>query len=904
MAVSPDLYRSLSQSSRRALGFAAAAAGHREGKADAEVGPADLLVGLLLSHAVEDGEARVLLTHFGLTARDVLPLDYPAISADELRRRSAGLSIDAAPRMEQDVEAALQWSRGKEVSLRHVLGGLIAGTATPSPLILRLMERLEAAGTSLTELSREYTNWLATTDSGTPTQETAGAGLRKMLDDKLPRRAVDVPAYAADRVGDGDDLIGIRREVDAFAYLLVSKAQHPPLAVGLFGDWGSGKSFFMDAVHARIATIEAQIKDRPQAEVPFWKEVRQIRFNAWEYVQGSLWASLIDHIFRKLDGKHLDLVKTREDELVAARDEASEREKDQKEERERLADEVVTQQKAVQEAEEARTSELQKARAEHALRTQSALTKLSAEQLAGEDGAALAAAVLDVRAEFARGRGLLGAYWTPWRIVLATLIGLAVPAVAFAADQLGLPPAVSLLGGLSALVPAVTSLLRSSAAWMEKELNELERSARELAELERALDETVETKRAKLERSEVKLAVVKSAELAAGAEAASLATEIKDLTPGRVLGEFLQRRSSSDDYRRHLGLLARVREDLGNLESLVKENNRTSAEPKPGAPPNRIILYIDDLDRCSPEKVVEVLEAVHLLLAFELFVVVVAVDSRWLTSALTDELKALRNGQANGHRATPQDYLEKIFQLPFWVQPLSAEGRRSLVHGLLEGSVRTNGGNGGVLENNGHGLHVGPREEELLTAMLSRRGANPRLDAHVLAMTAEDLRFMESLSPLLGDTPRRVKRFVNVTQLLLALPPSLELDARIPPDRAVVAFLAAVNSGLPGLAPVLFDAVKDTPTRSLLEAVTQLSRVPEHERTRLKNWLGTPETAVWANLPLERLAARLDVVRRLTFDSLPEQLACSARQPPQSVDAAPGEGRPLVARDAVDSDRL
>ncbi len=38
---------------------------------------------------------------------------------------------------------------------------------------------------------------------------------------------------------------------------------------------------------------------------------------------------------------------------------------------------------------------------------------------------------------------------------------------------------------------------------------------------------------------------------------------------------------------------------------------------------DRIVLYIDDLDRCPEVKVVEVLQAVHLLLAYPLFVVVV-----------------------------------------------------------------------------------------------------------------------------------------------------------------------------------------------------------------------------------------------------------------------------------------
>ena len=49
---------------------------------------------------------------------------------------------------------------------------------------------------------------------------------------------------------------------------------------------------------------------------------------------------------------------------------------------------------------------------------------------------------------------------------------------------------------------------------------------------------------------------------------------------------------------------------------------------------DRIVLYIDDLDRCPPRRVVEMLEAIHLLLAVRLFVVVVAVDPRWLLRAI------------------------------------------------------------------------------------------------------------------------------------------------------------------------------------------------------------------------------------------------------------------------------
>ena len=50
----------------------------------------------------------------------------------------------------------------------------------------------------------------------------------------------------------------------------------------------------------------------------------------------------------------------------------------------------------------------------------------------------------------------------------------------------------------------------------------------------------------------------------------------------------------------------------------------------------RIVLYIDDLDRCPSGQVVKVLEAVSLLFGFPLFVVG-AVDSRWLVHSLRHE---------------------------------------------------------------------------------------------------------------------------------------------------------------------------------------------------------------------------------------------------------------------------
>src|SRR5215471_7494323 len=70
-----------------------------------------------------------------------------------------------------------------------------------------------------------------------------------------------------------------------------------PLAVGLFGNWGSGKSFFMALMQERIDELATLAADgRPEAW-PFCREVRQVRFNAWHYVDANLWASLAATLF-------------------------------------------------------------------------------------------------------------------------------------------------------------------------------------------------------------------------------------------------------------------------------------------------------------------------------------------------------------------------------------------------------------------------------------------------------------------------------------------------------------------------------------------------------------------------------------------------------------------------------
>ena len=58
----------------------------------------------------------------------------------------------------------------------------------------------------------------------------------------------------------------------------------------------------MNAIKNRINSItnDCQVVCKPQREVPFWKNIVQIEFNAWHYADSNLWASLVEHVFRNL----------------------------------------------------------------------------------------------------------------------------------------------------------------------------------------------------------------------------------------------------------------------------------------------------------------------------------------------------------------------------------------------------------------------------------------------------------------------------------------------------------------------------------------------------------------------------------------------------------------------------
>ena len=100
MQLQETVWGELSQSSKKALRWAAAMArvrAHRAGQSvdEAHADESDLLVGIMLSHPGRS-EPRQLLAHVGASAADVLPADYP-VPGKDLERYGAEIPVTNPP---------------------------------------------------------------------------------------------------------------------------------------------------------------------------------------------------------------------------------------------------------------------------------------------------------------------------------------------------------------------------------------------------------------------------------------------------------------------------------------------------------------------------------------------------------------------------------------------------------------------------------------------------------------------------------------------------------------------------------------------------------------------------------------------------------------------------------------
>ncbi|MFZ0751902.1 MAG: P-loop NTPase fold protein, partial [Pyrinomonadaceae bacterium] len=105
------------------------------------------------------------------------------------------------------------------------------------------------------------------------------------------------------------------------------------------------------------------------------------------------------------------------------------------------------------------------------------------------------------------------------------------------------------------------------------------------------------------------------------------------------------------NYREQMGFQHRVKDDLRFVYQFLCKRRKNC----------RLVIYIDDLDRCSEGKIMELLQAINLILASCEFFVFVGMDTEMIYRAIGSHYKE------NMPDRFAENYLRKIIQISFYL---------------------------------------------------------------------------------------------------------------------------------------------------------------------------------------------------------------------------------------------
>ena len=119
----------------------------------------------------------------------------------------------------------------------------------------------------------------------------------------------------------------------------------------------------------------------------------------------------------------------------------------------------------------------------------------------------------------------------------------------------------------------------------------------------------------------------------------------------------------------------------------------------------KVVIFVDDLDRCLPDKALLLLESIKLVLAQKGFVFVIAVDRKVIESYLEKRYREEFN--VREYRADGMSYMDKIVQLPLYL-PHHHARFHNYIHSLLRrDAFKRDPGVGKVLDSLTEVLAVG-----------------------------------------------------------------------------------------------------------------------------------------------------------------------------------------------------
>ena len=227
------------------------------------------------------------------------------------------------------------------------------------------------------------------------------------------------------------------------------------------------------------------------------------------------------------------------------------------------------------------------------------------------------------------------------------------------------------------------------------------------------------------------------------------------------------------NYRERIGFLADFEDDLRTVVDVATDNGKRT-----------LVIFIDDLDRCSVGRAVEVMEAINLFLDQKHCVFVIGMDSRTVAASIEaryEKLKTLLDADTPQGLAFGRRFLEKIIQINFRIPPAND----STFFSLIETSLNFNQAateakpTASVQQRATSALRdqVADANTSIASAAQQVAARDPSLPQAALQEAAQQIleeqfdnltevkEAVAGVVKYLGYNPRRVKRFINLFRL-------------------------------------------------------------------------------------------------------------------------------------------
>jgi hypothetical protein len=255
-------------------------------------------------------------------------------------------------------------------------------------------------------------------------------------------------------------------------------------------------------------------------------------------------------------------------------------------------------------------------------------------------------------------------------------------------------------------------------------------------------------------------------------------------------------------------------ERLGFQHEVIRDLQFSKRWLTDHSPTSRVVVMVDDLDRCSDDKTVELLQAINVVLAGSGLYVLIGLDGDVVRRAVYRHYAGDEEKLDERHRLPPdfaEDYLRKIIQFSIHLPASSVGERMRFLDGLLRPHVP-------------QAATVDATDSDQAQPVDLARVQPPWLVSQTLVRdTDDDVLALRAYQHQLPDNPREVKRLVNVHRFVkLAirgvaedLPPrtqrllvQLLVVCTVWPERVPQLLAVADGTGAPG-PDLLLDAFPD-----------------------------------------------------------------------------------------------